>query len=90
MTDSNPADLPPFHIVSIDRSSAPAGATGDDWCHYVIAQGDNAIDGMRRGSIASVTEAVEFIVSQLNQRRQRQGGKQSPPSRSPGRTPTPR
>jgi hypothetical protein len=72
MTNARSDESPPFTLVSIDPAAAPAGASGKQWCRYVIAQGDNVIDGLRRGSLAAVTEAVERNLIQLNERR---GGK---------------
>ena len=36
---------------------------------YVIAQGANRIEGHRQGKLKAVTQAVEEIVAQLNERR---------------------
>lgn len=74
-------DTPEFRLVSVDRADAPAGATGQDWYRYVIAQGENIIAGQRRGSVASVRVAAERIVAMANERRQGQKAK-SPPRRA--------
>jgi len=58
-----------FRLVSINRTSAPSGAAGNDWHIYRIAQGPNVMVGYRRGSMAGVTADVEQIVTGLNDRR---------------------
>jgi len=65
----------PFVLVSLSKSKAPDGASGRDWYAYVIAQGRNTIEGRRQGSRSSVTEAVEVIVEQLNERRAGKAGR---------------
>lgn len=69
MTYAHSEEPPPYRLVSISPTAAPAGASGKQWCKYVIAQGDNVIAGFRRGNLASVTEAVERNLLQLNERR---------------------
>ena len=59
----------PYQIVSIQSEEAPAGMDGPDWYHYVIAQGNNTINGYRQGNLKAVTFAVEEIVVRLNERR---------------------
>lgn len=43
------------------------GGTG--WHCYVIAQGTNTIRGYKQGSLEIVRQAVEEIVTRLNERR---------------------
>lgn len=58
----------PFTLISIQPVAAPSGAAGA-WHRYEIVQGKNTIVGYRAGGMRSVTEAVESIVEQLNDRR---------------------
>lgn len=58
----------PYEIVSVRRADPPSGAEGSNWHRYEIAQGDNTIEGFRQGSLKAVTEAVEEIIVQLNER----------------------
>ena len=58
-----------YHLVAIQRSSAPEGGAGRDWHVYRIAQGKNMICGYRRGDTATVSADVERIVAGLNERR---------------------
>ncbi len=65
----------PYEIVSVRRAETPPGASGSDWHRYVIAQGTNLINGCRQGNLKAVTEAVEEIVAQLNERRLHKRGR---------------
>jgi hypothetical protein len=58
-----------YEIVSVRPAEPPAGTEGADWHLYVIAQGANRIEGHRQGKLKAVTQAVEEIVAQLNERR---------------------
>jgi hypothetical protein len=57
-----------YRLISIDRTAAPRGATGDDWLVYQIARGTNVITGYRRGSHQDVAVELERIVSGFNAR----------------------
>ncbi len=59
----------PYEIVSVRRAETPPGAEGSDWHQYVITQGINTINGCRQGNLNAVTQAVEEMVAQLNERR---------------------
>ncbi len=69
MADEFPAMGHPYEIVSVRRAEPPPGAVGSTWYRYVITQGTNTINGCRQGNLKAVTEAVEEIVTQLNERR---------------------
>ena len=69
MTEETTGKGQPYKIVSIERSEAPSGTEGTDWYAYVIAQGEHTINGYRRGKLKAVTEAVEEVIAQLNERR---------------------
>jgi hypothetical protein len=80
MTMPPPDELPLFRLVSVERASPPAGASGRDWHRYVIAEGDNTMAGLRQGSSVSVRAAAEDIVAQANERRQRQRSRRPAPA----------
>lgn len=68
MTNESPATGHPYEIVSVRRADPPPGAEGTDWHRYEIAQGKNTIHGYRKGNLKAVTQAVEEIVAQVNER----------------------
>ncbi len=59
----------PYEIVSVRRAEPPPGTEGSVWHRYEIIQGTNTINGCRQGNLKAVTEVVEEIVTQLNERR---------------------
>jgi hypothetical protein len=58
-----------FEISSVLPMKPPKDSEGSEWHSYTITRGDNTIRGFREGSLSSVTEAAEVIVTQLNERR---------------------
>ena len=75
MTDESSVMGQPYEIVSVRRAETPPGAEGSDWHQYVITQGINTINGCRQGNLNAVTEAVEEMVAQLNERRLHKRGR---------------
>jgi len=75
MIDESPAMAHPYEIVSIRRAEPPPRTEGSVWHRYEIAQGTNTINGCRQGDLKTVTEAVEEIVTQLNERRLHRRGR---------------
>ncbi len=69
MSDISSKTAQPYEIVSVSRTEPPPGGKGRNWYRYVIAfKGSNSIHGRRQGGLKAVTEAVEEIVAQLNER----------------------
>lgn len=65
-----------YEVVSVRPAEPPSGAEGSNWYRYVIAFGGNKnIQGCRQGSLNVVTEAVEEIVAQLNDRHRGKKGR---------------
>ncbi len=65
----------PYEIVSVRRAEPSPGTEGSAWHRYEITQGTNTINGCRQGNLKAVTEAVEEIVTQLNERRLNRRGR---------------
>ena len=65
----------PYQIKSIDPCAPPNGATGENWFHYVIVQGNNIINGYKQGSLNFVIQSVEENVQLLNERQQGKRGR---------------
>lgn len=59
---------PKFKVISIDKTEAPSGMSGDNWFRYVIGQGTSKIEGLTMGSKKNVTEHAEAIAFDLNGR----------------------
>lgn len=75
MSDEPEGLAQPYKIVAIQRTKPPRGGKGANWYRYKIVQGTNVIRGYRRGNLKAVTQAVEDIVAQLNQRRDGKRGR---------------
>jgi len=68
-------DMPPsahlrryYQVASIEKSSGPAGAEGDDWYRYVLSSGPSSITGFHRGSLEEVTEYATDCAAAFNLR----------------------
>ena len=59
---------PKFKVISIDKTEAPSGMSGDNWYRYVIGQGASKIEGLTMGDMKNVTEHAEAIAFDLNGR----------------------
>lgn len=73
--DSLQADLvkaksvePRFKVISINKTEAPSGMTGDNWYRYIIGQGTSKIEGLTMGDLKKVTQHAEAIAVDLNDR----------------------
>ncbi len=65
----------PYDIESFRLAEPPPGTEGSVWHRYEITQGTNTINGCRQGTLKAVTEAVEELVTQLNERRLHRRGR---------------
>jgi hypothetical protein len=58
-----------YEVVSVESTVPPEHMGGTSWHCYVIAQGKNKIRGYQQGSLETVRQSVEEIVTRLNERR---------------------
>ncbi len=76
MTEESSEVRQSYELVSVRRAEPPPGTEGSNWHSYVIAfEGTNSIQGCRQGNLSVVTEAVEEIVAQLNERHRGKHGR---------------
>ena len=57
-----------FNVTKIEKTDPPAGMQAGEWYRYVIGKGSSEIQGIRPGTLQSVTEHAEEYASNLNQR----------------------
>lgn len=70
------SEIQTYEVVSVRRTAAPSGMRGADWYRYVIAfGGSKSIEGCRQGKLSAVTEAVDDIVAQMNERHRGKRGR---------------
>lgn len=55
-------------LLSLRRSTGPAGMTGNDWYRYEISSPGSPITGYRRGTKRDVLEYLNECISQLDER----------------------
>lgn len=55
-----------YSLVSIDKSSAPRGQTGDNWYRYVISNEAGTIVGYRCGTLGEARAVARECVMHLN------------------------
>ena len=60
-----------YHVVSVEKTTAPEGLPGDNWHRYVIGQGSSRIEGVKPGTLKAVTQHAETVVEDLNSRKGR-------------------
>jgi RNA recognition motif-containing protein len=57
-----------YEVASVERTSPPSGAEGEEWHRYVLSSGRSSITGLHRGSSAEVWEYAESCAAAFNQR----------------------
>lgn len=57
-----------FNVVNIEKISTPDGMVGDNWYQYVVGQGSSEIKGLTMGTLKQVTEHVNKVADDLNER----------------------
>lgn len=67
----NESNIYKFHVVSVEKTTAPEGLPGDNWHRYVIGQGSSKIEGIKPGTLKAVTQHAEEVVEDLNSRKGR-------------------
>lgn len=73
LQDPNYISASEFTLETIEETEAPDGAGPEKWYRYIIGRGKSVINGMRAGTLQSVTEHAENIVEDLNSRRNHHG-----------------
>lgn len=82
----SPAMPRPFKVVSVERTGAPDGASGQDWYRYVLENNRSTITGQRRGSRKDVLAYATQYAEQLNARGLTGQSTWSPRGRKPAPT----
>lgn len=67
-----------YRVISVEKTTAPNGMTGDNWHLYVVGQGSARIEGKKPGTIKTVTEHAEAFAEDLNSRTGKGGSTFSP------------
>ena len=59
---------PVYQVVSVEKIDTPDGMPGNNWHRYVIRRKGSEIDGMKPGTLKSVTQHAETVAEDLNLR----------------------
>lgn len=70
-------------VVSVERSTGPDGAGGNDWYRYVISSPGAPITGYRRGKMSDVMEYLSECTSKLDERLNSGKAPRAPSGRKP-------
>jgi len=70
-------------IVSLERSSGPDGAPGNDWYRYVISSPGSPITGYRRGKMSDVMDYLNECTTKLDERLNSGKAPRAPSGRKP-------
>lgn len=57
-----------FSVVSVEKTTPPAGAEGDNWYKYIVSRDNSEIVGSMQGSLQQVTNYAKEFVENLNTR----------------------
>ena len=67
-----------YSVISVEKTEAPEGMTGDNWHVYVVAQGEATIEGKKAGTLKQVTEHANAFADDLNSRTGKGGSTYAP------------
>ena len=57
-----------YQVISVEKAEPPEGMPEGTWHRYVIGHGRGKIDGIKPGSLSSVTRHAEAMADDLNER----------------------
>ena len=57
-----------YHVITVEKTTAPEGMAGDSWYRYVIQRGDQVIDCKKTGTRKAVTEHAKNVAEMINSR----------------------
>ena len=67
-----------YHVLKVEKTTAPEGVLGNNWYLYVIQKGDltnSKMDCKKTGTLESVTKHAEDLAETLNLRNVKGGRK---------------
>ena len=67
----NDTNIYKYHVVLVEKTTAPEGLPGNNWHRYIIGQGSSRIEGIKPGTLKAVTKHAETVVEDLNSRKGR-------------------
>jgi len=62
-----------YYVESVERTDPPKNIETGDWYRYVIGRGKSRIEGLKPGTLQTVTEHAHSAVDDLNSRIKKNG-----------------
>lgn len=57
-----------YRVMSVKKTATPKGLPEGNWFRYVIGQGRSKIEGLRPGTLKTVTDHANSVANDLNDR----------------------
>lgn len=57
-----------YRVMSVKKTATPEGLPDGNWYRYVIGQGRSKIEGLRPGTLKTVTDHANTVAKDLNDR----------------------
>jgi len=57
-----------YHVVTVEKTTAPKGMLGDDWYRYVIRKDNSILECKKSGSLKAVTQHAKEAAEMINSR----------------------
>ena len=67
-----------YHVINVEKTTAPKGMLGDNWYLYVIQKGDltnSIMECKKTGTLKSVTAHAKDVAETINSRNVKGGQK---------------
>jgi hypothetical protein len=67
-----------YQVMTVEKSAPPQGVAMGHWYRYVIGQGISKIEGLKQGTLQTVTNHAHSMVDDLNTRATKGGSFYAP------------
>ena len=57
-----------YQVISVEKTAAPEGLTGNNWFRYEIGVGSSKLVGNKPGTLNAVTEHAHTLADDMNNR----------------------
>lgn len=92
--ENDPVIKEPYRVVTVEKIQPPEGMPGNNWHRYVIGRDNSAsngrtnstIDGIKPGTLKSVTDHANSVANDLNERAGKGGSYFAPSHRQNKKT----
>ena len=57
-----------YHVITVEKTTAPEGMVGDNWFRYVIRKDNSVLECKKSGTLKTVTEHANNAAELINSR----------------------